>query len=223
MDILFEDNHLIAVNKKAGELVQKDSAGNESLEETVKDFIKERDSKPGNVYLGVIHRIDRPVSGIVLMAKSSKALSRMNNLMQERAIEKKYWAITASLPYPREGELVHYIKRNTANNTSAAHKKPVHGAVEGRLLYKHLRSSERYHLLEITLITGRHHQIRCQLAKEGYPIRGDLKYGAPRSNPDGGISLHSRFMAFVHPVTNERLEIVAPVPEEALWKYFAND
>jgi 23S rRNA pseudouridine1911/1915/1917 synthase len=219
-DILFEDNHLIAINKKAGELVQPDKSGGVSLEETVKLFLKEKYNKEGNVFLGVTHRIDRPVSGLVLMTKSAKALSRINQMLQDHKIKKKYWAITANKPETDEGTLIHYIRRNEQKNMSSAFKKEVTGSKQAELRYKVIAKSERYFLLEIELITGRHHQIRAQLSAIGCSIKGDLKYGFNRSNPDGSISLHSREISFVHPVTLQNLTITAPVPNEKLWLHF---
>ncbi|MBI5538573.1 MAG: RluA family pseudouridine synthase [Bacteroidia bacterium] len=219
-DILYEDNHLIAINKKAGELVQPDKSGGESLEESVKQFLKVKYNKEGNVFLGVTHRIDRPVSGLVLMAKSAKALSRLNQMMQDHKFKKTYWAITANKPESDEGKLVHFIRRNEQKNMSSAFKKEVTGSKLAELNYKVIAKSERYFLLEIELITGRHHQIRAQLSAIGCSIKGDLKYGFNRSNPDGSISLHSREISFVHPVSQQKLTINAPVPNEKLWLHF---
>lgn len=221
-DILYEDNHLLVVNKHCGDLVQPDPLGAEALEGWLKDYLRRRDDKPGAVFLGVVHRIDRPVSGAVLFAKTSKALARLNEMIREGRIEKRYWAITEHTPDPEAGELRHYILRDAATNRSRACDAPRAGAREARLRYETLARSDRYTLVGVELLTGRHHQIRAQLAKIGCPIRGDLKYGARRSNPDGGISLHSRGIAFEHPVRHERIEAVAPVPEgDALWRYFA--
>ncbi len=220
-DILYEDNHLIVVNKHAGDLVQSDPQGSEALEGWLKEYIRRRDAKPGAVFLGVVHRIDRPVSGAVLFAKSSKALTRLNGMIREGRIGKSYWAIVERTPEPEEGELRHYIVRDAAANRSRACDAPRAGAKEARLRYATLARSDRYTLLGIELLTGRHHQIRAQLARVGCPIRGDLKYGARRSNPDGGISLHSRAIRFDHPVRHEPVEVVAPVPAgDALWRYF---
>lgn len=219
--IVYEDNHLLAVNKLSGELVQSDANGDLGLEDSIKDFIKIRDSKPGAVYLGVIHRIDRPVSGLVLFAKSSKALVRMNEIIKKREITKHYLTIVERAPKVESGELRHYIKRNSATNRSSALDKPSKDAKEAILTYDMVGASQNYYMLDITLISGRHHQIRAQLSKIGSPIRGDLKYGAPRSNKDGSISLHSRSMEFVHPVTKNMMKIVAPLPsEDNLWRFF---
>ena len=219
--ILYEDNHVLVVNKLAGELVQPDPDGTSALENEVKDFLKKRDSKPGAVFLGVVHRIDRPVSGAVMFAKTSKALARLNEMIKNRTVEKRYWAIVEELPDPTEGSLTHYISRDGRTNRAHVYSSPKGDAKEARLSYKHLASSRNYHLLEVDLHTGRHHQIRAQLAKIGSPIRGDLKYGAARSNPGGGISLHSRSIAFEHPVTHEHLTVTAPPPtDDNLWKFF---
>lgn len=221
-DIIFEDNHLIVVNKHSGDLVQPDPSGGSALENEIKSFIKVRDNKPGEVFLGVVHRIDRPVSGVVLFAKTSKALVRLNEMIKNRDISKYYWAITENRPQDKEGELTHYISRNPKSNTSRANDLPTKDSKQAVLRYKLLGSSDRYHLLEIELLTGRHHQIRAQLSKIGCSIKGDLKYGAKRSNPGGGISLHSRRMTFVHPVKKESLTITAPTPkQDKLWQFFA--
>lgn len=220
-DIIYEDNHLIAVDKHAGDLVQSDPDGTTSLEEQVKQYIKKRDGKPGEVFLGVAHRIDRPVSGVVLFAKTSKALARLNEMIRNREIAKTYWAITEEAPAQEEGTLKHYIVRDGKTNLSRAYPAPRNDAKEALLRYRLAGVSANYKLLEVELITGRHHQIRCQLAKIGCPIRGDLKYGARRSNPGGGISLHSRSMSFTHPVRKEPVTITAPVPAgDNLWSFF---
>jgi len=220
IEILFEDNHLIAVNKPVGELVQTDKFTNTSIEEAVKKYIKEKYNKKGNVFLGITHRIDRPVSGLVLMAKSAKALTRINTMLKEHQINKKYWAITSNIPTEKSGKLVHYIKRNEKNNISKAFNKEVKDSKIAELEYNVIDKSDKYFLIEINLITGRHHQIRAQLSAIGCPIKGDLKYGSKRSNPEGGISLHSREINFIHPVTKMEICIVAPVPNEKLWNYF---
>ncbi len=221
-DILFEDNHLLVVNKRVGDLVQADPEGNTALEDEIKRFIKKRDSKPGDVFLGVVHRIDRPVSGAVLFAKTSKALTRLNQMIKDRQVGKTYWAIVEELPEPAEGTLTHHIVKDSKTNRSKAFSKPQSGSKEAVLDYRHVASSANYHLLEIDLKTGRHHQIRAQLSKVGSPIRGDLKYGAKRSMPGGGISLHSRQISFIHPVKQEPVQVTAPVPtDDNLWKFFA--
>jgi len=221
-EILFEDNHLLVINKKPGELVQPDKSGSSSLEDTIKLFLKQKYNKTGNVFLGIAHRIDRPISGLVLMAKTGKALSRINQMLQDHEIRKFYWAITTNVPEINEGKLIHYIKRNEQKNISKAYIKEIEGSKKAELTYKVITKSDRYYLLEIELITGRHHQIRAQLGAIGCSIKGDLKYGSPRSNPDGSISLHSRKIEFTHPVTKEFLAITAPVPNETLWKFFEN-
>lgn len=220
-DILYEDNHLLVVNKHSGDLVQPDPSGESALEDQIKAFLKVRDAKPGAVFLGVVHRIDRPVSGAVLFAKSSKALTRLNEMLREGRIRKIYWALTEQTPSPEEGALRHFIVRDARNNRSRAYDMPKPEGKEARLRYRTLGRGTHYTLVEVELQTGRHHQIRAQLAKIGCPIRGDLKYGARRSNPDGGISLHSRSVAFEHPVRRELLVVTAPVPAgDNLWRYF---
>lgn len=220
-DILYEDNHLLVVNKHSGDLVQSDPSGDAALEDWVKAYIKVRDQKPGDVFLGVVHRIDRPVSGVVLFAKTSKALTRLNQMIRDGLIEKHYWAITEQRPTQERATLVHYILRDAKSNRSRALESPKGDAKLSRLNYEIKAASARYTLLDVELLTGRHHQIRAQLSKIGCPIKGDLKYGAKRSNPDGGISLHSRSMAFEHPVRKEPISVVAPSPKgDALWQFF---
>jgi 23S rRNA pseudouridine1911/1915/1917 synthase len=217
-EILYEDNHLIAVNKTNHDLVQKDSTGDTALDDTIRLYIKEKLNKPGNVFLGVIHRLDRPVSGIVMFARTSKALTRMNELFRNGEVKKTYWAIVKSLPAIAEGELSHFMTRNTKQNKSYCHDNEVPGSKLARLNYRVIANSDNYHLLEINLLTGRHHQIRSQLAHIGSPIKGDLKYGFPRSNKDGGISLHARKIEFLHIVSNEKITLEARPPEtEVLW------
>ncbi|XLS27607.1 RluA family pseudouridine synthase [Flavobacteriaceae bacterium M23B6Z8] len=223
LQILYEDNHLIAINKRCGDIVQGDQTGDLPLSEIVKSYIKEKYSKEGNVYLGVIHRLDRPTSGVVIFARTSKALSRMNTLFKERQTEKSYWAIVKKTPEKRAGTLIHWLKRNQKKNVSTAFDKEVNDSKKAVLDYKIVSSSDRYTLLQVNLQTGRHHQIRVQLAKIGSPIKGDLKYGYSRSNPDAGIDLHSRSLSFMHPVKKELVKIVAPVPNTVLWQYFEKD
>jgi 23S rRNA pseudouridine1911/1915/1917 synthase len=220
MEILYEDNHIIAVNKSVSEIVQVDKTGDKSLEELLKQYMKEKYQKPGEVFLGVVHRIDRPVSGVVLFARTSKALARLNAMFQEKAVEKIYWAIVREKPPKTEDTLIHYLVRNTKTNKSFCYNKETADSKQAILHYRCVASSDLYHLLEVRLETGRHHQIRSQLATIGCPVKGDLKYGAPRSNKDGGISLHSRMVRFVHPVKNEELTIIAPVPKDNLWEAF---
>ncbi len=209
--ILYEDNHLLVFNKKAGEIVQGDKTGDEPLSETLKAFVAQRDGKPGHVFMGVPHRLDRPVSGIAVFAKTSKCLSRLDEMFRQGEVHKTYWALTCARPEPAEGELRHFLVRNERQNKSYAHDRMTQGAKEARLRYRVLEDTERYHLVEVELLTGRHHQIRCQLATIGCPIKGDLKYGAPRSNPDGGICLHARSLRMVHPVRKEEIGFEAPV------------
>lgn len=219
MTVLHEDNHLIIVNKRAGEIVQGDKTGDTPLSDIVKAWIKEKYQKPGNVYLGVVHRLDRPVSGVVLFAKTSKALPRLNAMFAEHnKVQKTYWAIVQNRPQKAEGTLTHWLTRHEKTNTARAYDKEVPNSKKAVLDYKLIASSERYHLLEVHLHTGRHHQIRCQLAKMGCPIKGDLKYGSPRSNPDGSISLHARKLTLEHPVSHEQISITAPVPIDRLWQ-----
>ena len=220
-DILYEDNHLLVVNKRCGDLVQPDPNGSSALENEIKEFLKVRDSKPGDVFLGVVHRIDRPVSGGVLFAKTSKALSRLNEQLRKGEIHKVYWAVVESRPEQEQATLKHYILRDGRSNRSFCYASPKPEAKEARLQYVTLGCSDRYTLVEVNLLTGRHHQIRAQLSKIGCPIKGDLKYGAKRSNAGGGISLHSRTIEFVHPVRKETIKIVAPVPkDDNLWQFF---
>ena len=221
MEVVYEDNHIIIVNKRSGEIVQGDKTGDKPLAETVKDYIKVKYHKPGNVFLGVVHRLDRPVSGLVLFARTSKALTRLNDLFRTGDIHKTYWAIVKNTPTQPEGTLENWIVRNEKQNKSYAHDHEVPGAKRALLSYRIIGKTDRYTLLEIHLMTGRHHQIRCQLAHMGCPIRGDLKYGAPRSNPDGGISLMAKQIDFVHPVTKEQTTIKAPTPSDALWQALA--
>ena len=221
--IIYEDNHLIAINKKPGELVQSDKTGDISLETTLKEFIKQRESKSGNVFLGVCHRIDRPVSGVVVFAKTGKALTRMNEIFREKGIIKTYWAIVKNKPSESSGTLIHHLLRDTSRNRTMALKRPGENTKEASLTYKLISSSDNYYLLEIELHTGRHHQIRAQMAKIGCPIKGDLKYGFPRSNKNGGISLHARELSFIHPVKKERITIVAEPPGGDLFEVFISE
>lgn len=218
MQVLYEDNHIIIVNKAASEIVQGDKTGDMPLSEMVKAYIKEKYAKPGAVFLGVVHRLDRPVSGVVVFARTSKALERLNAMFREGGrIQKTYWAIVKESPREPEGELVHYLVRNEQQNKSYVYSTERVGAKRSVLDYRLLASMDRYHLLEVTLRTGRHHQIRCQLAKMGSPIKGDLKYGSERSNPDGSICLHARRIRFEHPVSKIMIDVVAPVPDTPLW------
>ncbi len=217
--IVYEDNHLLVINKQVGQLVQGEKTGDRSLLGEIKGLIKRREQKAGNVFLGLVHRIDRPTSGLVIYAKTSKALSRLTQMVKNREIEKTYWAIVPKEMIPLEQKLVHYLRKNEKNNKATVFEKVTEGAKEARLHYKVIRTLDNYYLLEIDLETGRHHQIRAQLAKVGIPIKGDLKYGAPRSNPDGGIHLHARKLSFIHPVTKEAIEIIAPTnPQDKIWQ-----
>lgn len=217
--IVYEDNHLLVINKKVGQLVQGDKTGDESLLDSIKNYIKIRDNKPGNVFLGLVHRIDRPTSGLVIYAKTSKALSRLTQMVKNREVKKTYWAVVPKEMIPQSQRLVHYLQKNEKNNKAIVFTKVTDGAKEAILTYHIIKTLDNYYLLEIDLETGRHHQIRAQLSKTGVPIKGDLKYGSPRSNPDGGINLHARKLEFVHPVTKENVEIIAPVPQnDAIWR-----
>lgn len=220
LKIIYEDNHIIAVNKPSGMLVQGDKTGDETLGDVVKKYLKEKYQKPGDVYLGVTHRIDRPVSGVLLFARTSKALTRLNELFKSRDMKKTYWAIVQNRPAKEEDTLTHWLKKNEAKNMSKVFAKETDGALKCILDYKLISSIDNYHLLEINPHTGRHHQIRVQLAAIGSPIKGDLKYGAKRSNKDGSISLHARKIKFEHPVKKEPIEIIAEVPEDVVWRAF---
>ena len=220
MEILYEDNHIIAINKSSSDIVQGDKTGDKPLVDTVREYLKERYSKSGNVFCGVVHRLDRPVSGVVLFAKTSKALARLNEMLRGHEIKKKYWAIVVKPPQEQESTLKHYLVRNERQNKSYAYTTEKKDSKLAVLHYVTIGKSERYTLLEVDLHTGRHHQIRCQLAAVGAVIKGDLKYGAPRSNSDGGISLHARSVEFVHPVRKELVIITAPLPTDKLWTAF---
>jgi 23S rRNA pseudouridine1911/1915/1917 synthase len=222
LEVLHEDNHIIIVNKKSGDIVQGDKTGDRPLSEIVKEYIKKKYNKPGNVFLGVVHRLDRPTSGAVIFARTSKALARLNDQLKNKKIKKTYWAIIKG-DAPSQASLIHYLKKNPKNNKSTAFEKEIEGSKKAILHYKNIGRSDKYSLLEIDLETGRHHQIRAQLSKMGYPIKGDLKYGFPRSNPDKGISLHARKLSFIHPVSREKMEIKAPLPSGDLWKHFKTD
>ncbi|TVZ14409.1 RluA family pseudouridine synthase [Maribacter sp. MAR_2009_72] len=217
LQVLYEDNHLIVINKRPGDIVQGDKTGDQPLSETVKAFLKKKYQKPGNVYLGVVHRLDRPTSGIVVFAKTSKALPRLNKMFAEKEAKKTYWAIVKNKPKNNEKRLVHWLKRNTKQNKSYAQQKEVNDSKKAILTYQLLKSLQNYFLLEIDLETGRHHQIRSQLTAIGCPIKGDLKYGFNRSNADGSIHLHARKLLIMHPVKKEQMEIVAPPPNDPIW------
>lgn len=216
--IVFEDNHLLIINKKTGQLVQGDKTGDASLLDLIKEFIKKRDQKPGNVFLGLVHRIDRPTSGLVIYAKTSKALTRLTQMVKNREIKKTYWAVVAKEMIPQSQRLVHYLHKNEKTNKSTVFIKPTENAKESILNYQIIKTLDNFQLLEVDLETGRHHQIRAQLSKIGVAIKGDLKYGSSRSNPDGGIHLHARRLEFIHPVNKETLVVVAPVPQnDSVW------
>ena len=218
MEVIYEDNHIIIVNKQSGEIVQGDKTGDRPLSDIVKDYIKEKYQKPGAVFLGVVHRLDRPVSGLVVFARTSKALTRLNKMFAENEVHKTYWAIVKNEPKESEGTLTHWLVRNEKQNKSYAYDRERPNAKKAILKYRVIGHTDNYTLLEVNLMTGRHHQIRCQLAAMGCPIKGDLKYGAPRSNPDGSISLMSRRVEFIHPVSKEKISVESPLPDDNLWK-----
>lgn len=221
MQVVYEDNHIIIVFKQSGEIVQGDKTGDRPLSETVKEYIKAKYHKPGNVFLGVVHRLDRPVAGLVVFARTSKALARLNEMFRKGDIHKTYWAITKNMPKEPQATLTNWIVRNERQNKSYAYDREVPDSKKALLSYRVIGHTDHYHLLEVHLMTGRHHQIRCQLAHIGCPIKGDLKYGAQRSNPDGNISLLSHEMTFVHPVSKETIHVVAPLPDDNLWRALA--
>lgn len=220
MEVLYEDNHIIVINKASSEIVQGDKTGDTPLSEKIKVFLKEKYNKPGNVYLGVVHRLDRPTSGVVLFSKTSKALPRLNKMFKDGEVDKRYWAIVKNKPKAMSGRLTHYLVRNTRQNKSYAYDQEQPESKKAELEYQVIGYSDNYYLIEINLLTGRHHQIRSQLSKIGCPIKGDLKYGFPRSNSDGSISLHARYLSLIHPVSKEKIEVVAPVPDDNLWTSF---
>ncbi len=217
LEVLYEDNHIIAINKKPSDIVQADKTGDKALNEIVKDYIKEKYNKPRDVYLGIVHRIDRPVSGIVLFAKTSKAAARLSDLFKTKNIQKTYWAVVDNKPTPKEGRLKNYINKNTKVLKAIVYDEPMNGALEATLDYKLLKSLDNYHLLEVKPITGRYHQIRSQLAAKSWKIKGDIKYGSRRKNDDRSIHLHARKIEFIHPVKKEPLTIIAPPPKDAIW------
>ena len=218
LQVLFEDNHVIIVNKRVGDIVQGDQTGDTPLSEIVKAYIKEKYQKPGNVFLGVVHRLDRPTSGIVIFARTSKALERLNKMLREKQIKKTYWALVKGTPSKEKDTLINYLKKNPKNNKSTVYQKEISGSKRAVLHYTTIKKLDNYSLLEIDLETGRHHQIRAQLSASGTPIKGDLKYGFPRSNKDGGIHLHARKIAFTHPVSKGAIEITSPLPQDNLWQ-----
>jgi 23S rRNA pseudouridine1911/1915/1917 synthase len=222
LQILYEDNHVIVINKRASEIVQGDKTGDETMPDRIKLYLKEKYQKPGNVFCGVVHRLDRPTSGVVIFARTSKALERLNAQFRDKETAKTYWAIVEEKPDQSEGTLVHYLKKNEKQNKSYATVNEVNGSKRAVLHFTYKSSSDRYHLLEIRLETGRHHQIRCQLATIHCIIKGDVKYGAKRPNQDGSISLHARSLEFIHPTTKEIIKITAPVPKDPVWQFFEN-
>jgi 23S rRNA pseudouridine1911/1915/1917 synthase len=223
LDILYEDNHVIVINKSASDIVQGDKTGDETLPDRIKAYLKAKYNKPGNVFCGVVHRLDRPTSGAVVFARTSKALERLNAQFRDKETGKIYWAIVENAPKEPKGTLVHYLKKNEKQNKSYAYPNEVAGTKKAILHYTTLKSSDKYHLLKVELETGRHHQIRCQLSTVGSIIKGDLKYGAKRANPDGSICLHARVLTFDHPTTKERITVTAPVPEDSLWQFFEKE
>lgn len=223
IEVLFEDNHLIVINKRASEIVQGDKTGDEPLVEKVREYIRKKYNKPGNVFCGLVHRLDRPTSGVLVFARTSKALERMNKLFAENHPAKLYWAVVEKAPEQAAGSLKHYLVRNEKQNKSYASDTPKNGSKEARLHYRILLKSDRYTLVEIVLETGRHHQIRAQLAAIGCVIKGDLKYGAKRSNTDGSIHLHARSLQFQHPTREETVSVTAPVPQDTLWQWFEKE
>ena len=218
LQVLYEDNHIIIVNKKVGDIVQGDKTGDTPLSEIVKEYIKEKFNKPGAVFLGVVHRLDRPTSGIILFARTSKALERLNKMFRDKKISKTYWAVVKNLPTKKKDTLTHFLKKNPKNNKSTVYNKEIQGSKKAILHYSIFKSLDNYHLLEIDLETGRHHQIRAQLSYINSPIKGDLKYGFDRSNKNGGIHLHARKIQFLHPVKKEEIILEAPVPNDVIWK-----
>ncbi|NQX84723.1 MAG: RNA pseudouridine synthase [Flavobacteriaceae bacterium] len=217
LQVLFEDNHIVIVNKRSGDIVQGDKTGDTPLSDVVKAYIKNKYNKPGNVYLGVIHRLDRPTTGIVIFAKTSKSLSRLNKIFADKKVRKTYWAVVKQRPSKTADTLIHWLKKNTKNNKSFAHHKEIKDSKKAILHYKIIKSLDRYYLLEINLETGRHHQIRCQLSSIGASIKGDLKYGFDRSNKDASIHLHSRKIEFTHPVSKVKITVTAPTPKDVIW------
>ena len=217
LEVLFEDNHLLIVNKKSGDIVQGDKTGDKPLSDVVKEYIKEKYNKPGEVFLGVVHRLDRPTSGVIIFARTSKALERLNKMLRERTISKTYWAVVKNTPLKEKDSLIHFLKKNPKNNKSTVFTKETDASKKGILHYSVIKKLDNYSLLEIDLETGRHHQIRAQLAYIGSPIKGDLKYGASRSNKDGSIHLHARKISFTHPVSKENILFLAPIPNETIW------
>ena len=217
LQILFEDNHIIIVNKRSGDITQGDKTGDKPLSDVVKEYIKDKYNKPGNVFIGTVHRLDRPTSGIVIFARTSKALERLNKMLRDKTIDKTYWALVKNQPKKESDTLINFLKKDTKKNKSFVYKKEINGSKKATLHYKTIKKLDNYSLLEIDLETGRHHQIRTQLSHIGSPIKGDLKYGFDRSNKDGSISLHSRKVEFIHPVSKEKINVIAPAPNDVIW------
>lgn len=217
LSVIYEDNHLIIINKQSGDIAQGDKTGDAPLSDIVKSYIKKKYDKPGNVFLGVVHRLDRPTTGVIAFAKTSKALERFNKMLRDKEVNKTYWAIVKNLPNKLEDTLTGFLLKNPKNNKSTSYSSEVNGSKKAILHYKVIQSLDNYHLLEVDLETGRHHQIRCQLAAIGCPIKGDLKYGFDRSNKDGSIHLHARKIEFIHPVTKETISLIAPTPNDPIW------
>jgi 23S rRNA pseudouridine1911/1915/1917 synthase len=217
LQVLFEDNHIIIVNKRSGDITQGDKTGDKPLSDVVKEYIKDKYNKAGNVYLGVVHRLDRPTSGVIIFARTSKALERLNKMLRDKEIHKTYWAVVKNHPKKEKATLINYLKKNPKNNKSSVFQKEIEGSKKAILHYSVLKKLDNYTLLEIDLETGRHHQIRAQLSNIGYPIKGDLKYGFNRSNKDGSIHLHARKIEFIHPVAKEKISVLAPTPNEVIW------
>ncbi len=217
LEVLFEDNHFIIINKKSGDIVQGDKTGDKPLSDVVKEYIKNKYNKPGNVFLGVVHRLDRPTTGVIVFARTSKALERFNKMLRDKTVHKTYWAVVKNKPKKANDTLIGFLKKNPKNNKSTSYSSEIEGSKKAILHYKTIKSLDNYHLLEVDLETGRHHQIRCQLSAIGSPIKGDLKYGFDRSNKDASIHLHARKIDFTHPVTNKKIVVTAPTPNEVIW------
>ncbi|MFY9243445.1 MAG: RluA family pseudouridine synthase [Polaribacter sp.] len=217
LQVLFEDNHIIIVNKRSGDISQGDKTGDKPLSDVVKNYIKEKYNKPGDVFLGVVHRLDRPTSGVIIFARTSKSLERLNKMLRDKKINKTYWAVVKDYPKKEKDTLINFLKKNPKNNKSSVFEKETEGSKKAVLHYQLIKKLDNYSLLEIDLETGRHHQIRAQLAAIGFPIKGDLKYGFNRSNKDGSIHLHARKIEFIHPVSKENISVTAPVPDEVIW------
>tara|TARA_R110002073_G_scaffold89852_6_gene212526 strand:- start:44299 stop:44985 length:687 start_codon:yes stop_codon:yes gene_type:complete len=218
LQVLFEDNHIVIVNKRAGDIVQGDKTGDKPLSDVVKEYIKDKYNKPGEVFLGVVHRLDRPTTGVIIFARTSKALERLNKMLREKSIHKTYWAVVKEHPKKEQATLINYLKKNPKNNKSTVYNQEIEGSKKAILHFQAVKKLDNYSLLEIDLETGRHHQIRAQLSAIGSPIKGDLKYGFPRSNKDGSIHLHARKIEFIHPVSKEKVTVLAPIPDEVIWK-----